>query len=400
MLVEIPVNVSFLKHTLTMTAAVLVEGDYNTSKLVFNFEEDVSGKRIVFKMSNPSEEPVLVQDLDNNELVLVGWDKEGNACSLFATHGIYPIELVLYGDNSKITSAPGWLTISKRHVPINGEAVSPYLPLFDKVLAELRERATFVRFSQQPDGTDFTEDAEGALYVGYAFGDTAPEDKSGYDWFPIGTSENTEERLDAIEKQLSDITYKEITASLSVTPYIAEMGQSVKNAELTWSISKDTKHVALYLPGGKGAFVPRNGVYQYIDDVEYTSDATWTLKAIEADEKGATATATATLSFYNGVYYGAAAEPETYSSNFILGLTKTLRNNKLPSFSANAGVGQYIYYCLPKRMGTCSFKVGGFDGGFTLVKELNFTNASGYTETYYIYRSDNAALGTTSVIVT
>ena len=34
--------------------AGIVEGDYNTTKLVFEFDEDVSGKRMVFKMSNPA----------------------------------------------------------------------------------------------------------------------------------------------------------------------------------------------------------------------------------------------------------------------------------------------------------------------------------------------------------
>jgi hypothetical protein len=50
-------------------------------------------------------------------------------------------------------------------------------------------------------------------------------------------------------------------------------------------------------------------------------------------------------------------------------------------------------------MGTRSFKVGGFDGGFTLYDTISFTNASGYTEEYYVYRSDNAGLGQTSVTV-
>ena len=207
-----------------------------------------------------------------------------------------------------------------------------------------------------------------------------------------GRLEVVEEDTTNLKQQMSDLNYKAITASLSVDTTVKELGGSVTGAKLSWSVSKATRSITL-----DGVAV--DGKTSYTDPNTYTANKTWTLKATEADEKGATATATAKLNFYNGVYYGAAAEPATYDSAFILSLTKTLRSGKLTSFSANAGAGQYIYYCLPKRMGACSFKVGGFDGGFTLVKELSFTNASGYTETYYIYRSDNAALGSTAVTV-
>jgi hypothetical protein len=50
-------------------------------------------------------------------------------------------------------------------------------------------------------------------------------------------------------------------------------------------------------------------------------------------------------------------------------------------------------------MGACSFKVGGFDGGFDLVATLAYTNEYGHIEQYYIYRSANAGLGETSVEV-
>lgn len=97
------------------------------------------------------------------------------------------------------------------------------------------------------------------------------------------------------------------------------------------------------------------------------------------------------------MYYGAAAAPSAIDSGFIRGLAKTLRSSKLSSFTVTAGAGQYIYYCVPKRFGTCSFTVGGFDGGFDLAATVSFTNGSGYTEDYYVYRSTNAGLGNTTV---
>ena len=41
----------------------------------------------------------------------------------------------------------------------------------------------FIRYSANADGTDFTEEwSEGQNYIGFATGQTAPTDKSGYTW--------------------------------------------------------------------------------------------------------------------------------------------------------------------------------------------------------------------------
>ena len=188
------------------------------------------------------------------------------------------------------------------------------------------------------------------------------------------------------------LDYKAIAiSSFAATPSTAEMGSTVNSVALSWAVNKTPTTLTL-----DGATIDTTETKKTLTGT-FTSNKTWTLKA--TDERGATATKSATLSFLNGVYYGAAAKPSAYDSAFILGLTKNLRSSKLTSLSVNAASSQYIYYCLPKRMGTCAFKVGGFDGGFSLVDTISFTNASGYTEDYYIYRSDNAGLGQTAVTV-
>ena len=45
------------------------------------------------------------------------------------------------------------------------------------------------------------------------------------------------------------------------------------------------------------------------------------------------------------------------------------------------------------------FFVGGFEGGFALEKTFDYTNPSGYTEAYDVYKSTNAGLGSTKVDV-
>lgn len=198
-----------------------------------------------------------------------------------------------------------------------------------------------------------------------------------------------------INEELAKIaSYKEINIdSLSVSPSVAEIGSTVSTAAVTWNLNKVPKTLTL---AGTSLTPAQSGTKNYSS---VSSDRSWTLTA--TDDKGATASKTITLPFHNGVYYGVGTARISYDSNFVRGLTKTLRGSKLPSFSVNAGDNEYIYYCLPTRnpYGSCNFTVNGFTGGFTLVDTISFTNASGYTENYYIYRSDNANLGSTAVTV-
>ena len=87
------------------------------------------------------------------------------------------------------------------------------------------------------------------------------------------------------------------------------------------------------------------------------------------------------------------------TDDFVKGLQKALTGSKSRDFTVNATEGQYIYYAIPTRFGTPAFFVGGFEGGFAKLKTFDFTNASGYKESYDVYRSDNASLGSTKVTV-
>lgn len=136
---KITVAVSFLRHTLTQRDFGLVEGDYNSTKLIFEFEENIpSSHHVVFKMSNPQGKVVLLDEVVDGEITLVGRDDEGNACTLFNEAGLYPFELTLYSQDSKLTSAPGWLSITECQVRDgNGEGTDYYIPLLDKVVPYL-----------------------------------------------------------------------------------------------------------------------------------------------------------------------------------------------------------------------------------------------------------------------
>ena len=182
-------------------------------------------------------------------------------------------------------------------------------------------------------------------------------------------------RLDALEYE--DITITSFTAS----PSTAELGSSV-NVNLAWAINKPPTY-----QGIDGIPVQGNSK-QYTG---ITATRTFTLSATDGET---TATKQATVTFANQIYYGVAAD----LSN-VTALSKVLSNKKTRTITVDADAGEYIIYAIPARLGSVSFYVGGFEGGFEDPVEQTLVNESGYQEVYKVYRSTNANLGETTVEV-
>lgn len=241
--------------------------------------------------------------------------------------------------------------------------------------------------------------AEKTEFLGLALTDRSETTKPFLEWRTLinGTEDDSNMQIiDRAMKELSDsvgdLLYEEIAiTSFTNTVTTAEMGSTVDSVTLNWETSKEPTELAL-----DGATVTGSSIA--ITEAGITANKTWTLSA--TDERDFTATAKTSITFYNRVCYGASADG-TYDSDFINALAnRILSGTKARTFTVNAGDGQYIFYAIPTRLGTPAFNVGGFDGGFTKVASaVNCTNASGYTETYDIWRSDNAGLGSTTVKV-
>lgn len=92
------------------------------------------------------------------------------------------------------------------------------------------------------------------------------------------------------------------------------------------------------------------------------------------------------------IYYGAAPDLSDVTS-----LTSIKSSNKTRTITVDAGEGEYIIYAYPKRLGTVEFWVGQFEGGFDAPVEMDLENSYGLTETYYVYKSENADLGETTI---
>lgn len=195
-----------------------------------------------------------------------------------------------------------------------------------------------------------------------------------------------------LKENVSDLLYVPIAiSSFENNIGTAELGSTVAGVVLSWMFNKTPATVTLDGAGIDPSMtsIPVSG--------NITKNRTWTLAA--TDERKATATKSTSITFLNGVYYGVMEDGATINSAAILGLTKKLQGSKGITFTANAGGSQRIVYALPARYGKPNFNVGGFDGGFTKAATIAFTNASGYTESYDIWQSDNTGLGSTTVKV-
>ena len=192
-----------------------------------------------------------------------------------------------------------------------------------------------------------------------------------------------------LDAKIWDIQNPFNISSISVTPNISQMGSTV-SPKLTWNYTHDTI---------KSQTINNISIENTLRTKTFTDVTTTTTYTLAGtSNSGVQKSKTATITFANGVYYGKSTT-STYDSALINSLTKQLSNSKGRTITVNAGAGEYIFYCVPSRLGTCSFNVGGFDGGFSKVATVNFTNSDNYAENYDIYKSDNTNLGNTNVTI-
>lgn len=193
--------------------------------------------------------------------------------------------------------------------------------------------------------------------------------------------------LDEIKRDIDYLHPLEIT-KFSISPSMAEKGSIVGQQTFYYNVNRIAAEVTL---NGENV---SDGSATRTDTLTENTSYTLIAKLNEVSKS-----ATAKVQFVAPIYYGVSATYEL-SNSTVLALTRLLASSRAKTFSVNAASGQYILYALPFSLGTPVFKVGGFEGGFVLVGTFDFTNSSGYSESYNLYRSANAGLGSTTVSVT
>lgn len=196
-------------------------------------------------------------------------------------------------------------------------------------------------------------------------------------------------RADLVTGLANFINYTDI-AYFTATPASVEIGNASASVNLSWSFNATPSILTL------------NGA---------SKSTSSTGETVTATDNGSNHTVSYTLAtaigssqidfhFYPKLYWGVAAIPQSVDSAFVLGLSNSsLASSRSKTITVNATSGKYIWFASPVNYGACSFKVGGFSGGFEAAQTVSVTNASGYTQNYYVYRSTNASLGNTTVAV-
>ncbi len=132
---EIKIKVKFKKGLCYSQGIKLVQNDYNSTKLVFEFDDNEGTK--IFELKDSDDNVIFADEIVNNELILARFDEQGKAYPIFTKEGEYVYEVSLYKDNSKLTSAYDKFKVNAEQVVIDGEIVETYTPMFDNLLSDL-----------------------------------------------------------------------------------------------------------------------------------------------------------------------------------------------------------------------------------------------------------------------
>lgn len=201
-----------------------------------------------------------------------------------------------------------------------------------------------------------------------------------------------DETIAQMQQDIADLKYIPIDITRITGGKTVEMGGVVNDVTIGWTLNKEP--ASQTIDGEAVDLLARSKAFT---GLAISANKTFTVAV--TDERGATDSASTAITFLNGVYYGVLEQGAEVNSAAILTLACKLQGSKGITFTADAGATQQIAYVLPTRYGTPNFNVGGFDGGFAKVNTLDFTNASGYTESYDVWLSENVGLGNTTVKV-
>jgi hypothetical protein len=196
--------------------------------------------------------------------------------------------------------------------------------------------------------------------------------------------------LISIDSRLDALEYLPITVS-TFTNNInnVELGSTVSSITFNYSFNK--LPTAISINNGIGVVTGTTAT----KTVSLSATTTYTITANDGQNN---ANATTTVNFLNKAYWGTSASTGLTNSNIIALSNNTLTSTRNRTITLN-GNGQYIYYCYPASLGDASFTINGFISTSWIKTTQSFTNSSGYTTTYNIYRSTTIQNGSNIQIV-
>lgn len=205
----------------------------------------------------------------------------------------------------------------------------------------------------------------------------------------LGTTDSID--ANSIEFRMRALEYVPLAVSLAGGGTY-ERGQSITSRSLTWTVSKALASQSL---PGAGALDPADRATTIAGPI--TSDTTWTLTATATS--GESATASTSLLFRHRRRWGtsATATPDT-------GLIDALASTEFATSRAQSRTmspsAEYLYFAWPASFGTPTFTVNGLAVTGWVQTTISYTNPSGDTTSFDVWRSPYPISGTFAVVVT
>lgn len=192
----------------------------------------------------------------------------------------------------------------------------------------------------------------------------------------------------ALDKILDKLYYvKPSITSFNMSPSTTqyEKGQTVSSLSFTWSYNKNITSQSL--SNCSINLSDRKATYS----TPITSNKSFTLTCSDGEN---TASASKNIAFFDKIYWG-SKNKSSLDSEFILSLSDSkFATAKAGTYSMTIATEEYGYIAIPSSFGDLSSVwIGGFEATVLCRGEIDFTNASGYTSKYKIYRTGRAGLG-------
>ena len=192
----------------------------------------------------------------------------------------------------------------------------------------------------------------------------------------------------ALDKILDKLYYvKPSITSFNMSPSTTqyEKGQTISSLSFTWSYNKNITSQSL--SNCNITLSDRRATYS----TPITSNKSFTLTCSDGEN---TASASKSITFLDKIYWGSKGK-SSMTSEFILSLSDSkFATAKAGTYSMTIPTGEYGYIAIPSSFGVLSSVwIGGFEATVLDRGEIDFTNASGYTSKYKIYRTGRAGLG-------
>lgn len=173
-----------------------------------------------------------------------------------------------------------------------------------------------------------------------------------------------------------------------------EIGNTVSRIELFWSLNKTvTTQSIAYTGGSIGSIDAALRAYDHTGQSLSGSTRIYTLTV--GDGTSTDSSPTTSIYFNARRHWGTSANTSLTSAQIL-----ALASNEFASSHGKSGViynctgGLYPYYAYPASWGTLnSVTVGGLAFSDYTYTTVSHTNASGYTQNYYVYRFNNLQSG-------